>query len=128
MGDDWNGIGGGNTDLGDPVYSISNGYVLEAKDFGGGWGNVIRIVHHLENHPDFEFIESLYAHLDSMSVQKGVFVNKGQLIGTIGNCNGVYYAHLHLEIRSDIGLPIGGGYSTNSEGYLNPTQFIKANR
>ena len=45
LGDDWNGVGGGNTDLGDPIYSIAHGYVSFSENIGGGWGNVIRIVH-----------------------------------------------------------------------------------
>jgi murein DD-endopeptidase MepM/ murein hydrolase activator NlpD len=45
LGDDWNGLGGGDSDLGDSIYAISNGYIEEAKDYDGGWGNVISIVH-----------------------------------------------------------------------------------
>ena len=45
LGDDRNGKGRGNTDLGDPFYAIASGYVCFAEDIGGGWGNVIRIVH-----------------------------------------------------------------------------------
>ncbi len=124
LGDDWNGVGGGNSDLGDPIYAIGNGYVSEAKDYKGGWGNVVRIVH-LHNGVLYE---SLYAHCDTILVKPKQFIKKGDQIATIGNCNGAYYAHLHLEIRDSVNLDIGSGYSTNTKGYLDPTAFIKKNR
>lgn len=125
LGDDWNGVGGGNTDLGDPIYSIAHGYVSFSENIGGGWGNVIRIVHTINEN---EQVESLYAHCQNVYVNEGAFVVKGQKIGTIGNNNGGYLAHLHLELRSEVGLPIGGGYSSNTSGYLDPTDFIQQNR
>lgn len=125
LGDDWNATTGGNSDLGDPIYNIANGYVSFAENIGGGWGNVIRIIHYL---PDGTQIESLYAHCDQILVTKGDYVPKGFLIGTIGNNNGQYLAHLHFEIRSTPGLAIGGGYDINTEGYLDPTKFILAHR
>ena len=125
LGDDWNGIGGGNTDLGDPIYAIANGYVSFAEDIEGGWGNVIRIVHY---NPDNSKIESLYAHCQSISVLKGQYVTKGANIGTIGTANGAYLAHLHLEIRTILNLPIGPGYSSETKGYLDPTDYINNNR
>ncbi|WP_233268062.1 M23 family metallopeptidase [Algibacter sp. L3A6] len=85
LGDDWNGVGGGNTDLGDPIYSIANGYVSYAENVYGGWGNVIRIVHYIDNENQ---IESLYAHCDEIIIKKGDYIEKGQKIGTIGNNNG----------------------------------------
>ena len=125
LGDDWNGVGGGNTDLGDPIYSIANGYVSNAENVYGGWGNVIRIVHYIDNENQ---IESLYAHCDEIIIKKGDYIEKGQKIGTIGNNNGQYLAHLHLELRSQVGLPIGGGYSFDTEGYLDSTEYIKNHR
>lgn len=125
LGDDWNGLGGGDSDLGDPIYNIAHGKVVYAEDFGGAWGNVIRIVHYL---PDSSKVESLYAHCDTMMVAKGNWVKRGVQIATIGNNHGGYPAHLHLELRDDLTLPIGKGYSSQTEGYLNPTEFIKNHR
>ncbi|AXG70992.1 lipoprotein NlpD [Kordia sp. SMS9] len=124
LGDDWNGTGGGNTDLGDPIYAIGNGYVKAAENVGGGWGNVIRIVHKYKGN----YYESLYAHCDRISIKKGSFVTKGTQIGTIGNADGAYYAHLHLEIRDNIFMELGGGYRTDTTGFINPTTFINSNR
>jgi murein DD-endopeptidase MepM/ murein hydrolase activator NlpD len=128
LGDDWNGVGGGNTDMGDPVYSIAHGYVTQALDEGGGWDNVVRIVHVYNENGKQKAVESLYAHLDTMLVKEGQWIKRGQQLGTIGNAHGLYYAHLHLEIRDSVGMFIGGGYSHDTKGYLAPTPFIKAHR
>lgn len=124
LGDDWNGNAGGNNDLGDPIYAVANGIVTEAFDKKGGWGPIVRVVHYHKG----KFYESLYAHCNEMFVNVGEPVRRGQKIATIGNIGGKYLAHLHFEIRSDPDMPLGGGYSTNNKGYLNPTTFIKANR
>jgi len=127
LGEDWNGRGGGNTDLGDPVYAIADGYVKLAKEFKSGWGNIIRMVHYLEE-PPYYIVESLYAHCDEIYVTKGQTVKRGDLIGTIGNVKGLYSAHLHLEMRSNVMLPIGTAYSKKTEGFMDPTDFIDLHR
>ena len=127
LGDDWNGRGGGNTDFGDPVYAIANGYVSAAADLGGGWGNVIRIVHKSPG-TRWRYVESLYAHCDRIEVKKGDWVRRGARIGTIGDNHGQYYAHLHLEIRHTPDLPLGGGYGRDTSGYLDPSWFIRRYR
>lgn len=125
LGEDWNGKGGGNTDLGDSIYAIANGKVSFAKDVKGGWGNVIRIIHTL---PSGEQVESLYAHCHEIFVKEKEEVKKGQKIGTIGMADGQYKAHLHFEIREKIGMPLGKGYSEKIDGYVNPSKFIYKNR
>jgi murein DD-endopeptidase MepM/ murein hydrolase activator NlpD len=125
LGEDWNGIRGSNTDLGDTIYSIGNGQVTFAEDIGGGWGNTIRIVHEL---PDGRKYESVYAHCDTIISRANSWTLKGEPIGTIGTGNGQYLAHLHLEIREEIGLAVGNGYSADTTGYVNPTAFIKKHR
>lgn len=122
LGNDWNGNGGGDSDLGDPVYAVAAGTVTEATDYAGGWGNVVRIIH-----PCGEAVESLYAHLDSIEVPSGAPVVRGQRIGTIGTAGGQYRAHLHFELR-DRWLPLGGGYATDDTGYLDPTEYIRRHR
>lgn len=124
LGNDWNGNGGGDSDLGDPVYAVAAGIVLEAIDHAGGWGNVVRIAHACG---ESGWVESLYAHLDGIEVTPGATVTRGQRIGTIGTAHGQYLAHLHFELRDRL-LPLGGGYSAERTGYLDPTAYIRTHR
>lgn len=128
LGDDWNGNGGGNSDFGDTVYAVSNGYVTQSINFFGGWGKVVRIVHVLKSKNDIEVYESLYAHMDEVFFKKNQWVKKGQALGTIGDAEKHYLAHLHLEIRNDVDLDLGGGYGTDTKGYLDPSLFISKHR
>ena len=128
LGEDWNGNGGGNTDLGDPVFSTSNGLVIFTEDVCCGWGNIVRIVHKLPVHDEFSYVESFYAHMHNINVKNGEFVKRGQQIGTIGTANGRYSAHLHFEMRDALNMPIGQGYSQDQTGYIAPTEFINKNR
>lgn len=129
LGDDWNGVNGGDSDFGDSFHAASNGYVIFSGNLGrrSGWGKVVRVIHKIENHP-LEFVETLYAHCDKVMVNEGDYLKKGDQIGTIGNADGLYKAHLHFEIRHDIYMGIGAGYGGDFQGYLNPSEFIKANR
>lgn len=126
LGDDFNSVKGGNSDLGDPVYSIGNGIVTFAYDLKGGWGNTIRVVHRNDNG---DMVESLYSHLDELKVEFGQFVKRGELIGTIGTAHGLYPAHLHMELRTQPNMPLGKGYANIApNGYIAPTPFIRQNR
>lgn len=126
LGDDWNGTGMGNTDLGDPVYPVANGYVIRAEHQGPGWGNVVQVIHVWKEGDMERWVESLYAHLDSMWVKEGDYLLQNQQLGTIGTADGLYAAHLHLEIRDSLWMPVGGGYSNETAGYTDPTTFIQS--
>src|SRR5687767_13264625 len=62
-GEDWNGKGGGNTDLGQPFYAAASGTVLAAADYGSPWGNVVLIEHYYLENGKVRSVLSLYAHL-----------------------------------------------------------------
>ncbi len=128
LGEDWNGRGGGDTDLGDPVHSTANGLVVFAKNVCCGWGNVVRIVHKISDDPLQPFVETVYAHLHTVHVKPGELIKRGTLIGTIGTARGRYPAHLHLELRDFMGMSLGPGYSDNQFGYKDPSKFIEKNR
>ena len=128
LGEDWNAVTGGNTDLGDPVFSTANGLVVFAEEVCCGWGNIVRIIHYTPNDSKQKYVESVYAHLKDIDVRVGHLVMRGQLIGTIGTANGIYPAHLHFEMRDFINMSIGPGYSDDTFGYLDPSNYINLNR
>ncbi|MEO6054059.1 MAG: M23 family metallopeptidase [Chthoniobacterales bacterium] len=129
LGEDWNGIGGGNTDLGNPVYAAGNGMVVFSKNAHMGWGNVVIIRHAYLDNGQVKAVDSLYAHLDRIMVREGQQITRGQQVGTIGTNNGMYVAHLHFEMRKNI--YIGVNHSSAKRDYSNyysPSQFISTHR
>ena len=131
LGDDWNGIGGGNSDLGDPVYSIASGIVTLAGDMRKGWGKSVIIRHAYRDVASgrIVFIDSFYTHLNAIETKLGAKVLKGQRIGTIGTNRGMYPAHLHFEIRKNIQIGMHRmKHAQDYSNYYSPVKFIKATR
>ena len=135
--EDWNGKGGGNTDLGQPVRAIGKGVIASAKNEDGNWGNTVVIEHIYYENANVKKIRSYYMHLDSIFVKQGDVVKKRQQIGTIGNNSGMFKAHLHLEIRKESIFdkkvafwPSAKEQSVKwiKKNYENPTDFIKYHR
>ena len=128
LGDDLNGIGGENSDLGDPIYAIADGQVLDAHEGDPGWGNIIILLHAYEENGSRKFVQSYYAHVDTILVEPGHYVRRGDQIATIGTANGKYWAHLHFEMREFITLFIGPGYREDTRGWIDPSAFIASHR
>jgi murein DD-endopeptidase MepM/ murein hydrolase activator NlpD len=124
-GDDLNGIGGMNSDLGDPVFCVADGLVLFASDLGGGWGQVVIVGHRL---PAGEILHSMYAHLSRTDAKLGTLISRGEKIGQVGTAGGLYLAHLHFEIRASDHLDIGPGYAAAPLNHLAPSPTIESLR
>jgi hypothetical protein len=128
LGDDLNGIGGEDSDLGDPIYAIADGRVLLARDGGPGWGNVMIILHAYVENGEHKYVQSYYGHVEKMLARAGDEVGRGQQIATVGTANGLYFAHLHFEMREFVTPFIGPGYRDETRGWLDPTAFINQHR
>ena len=128
LGDDLNGIGGENSDLGDPIYSIADGRVLLAGNGGPGWGNVIIVLHAYEEEGRRKYVQSYYAHVETILVSPNEDLHRGQQIATVGNAGGRYWAHLHFEMREFMTPFIGPGYRADTLGWINPSVFIATHR
>lgn len=120
-GDDFNGIGGMNTDLGDPVYAVANGLSVYRGEPSKGWGNTLMLAHR-----DVEgaIFMSMYAHLDQIYTPYGSMVSLGETIGTVGTANLNYPAHLHLEMHRSSGVHIGAGYTKVPGDRVDPSHAI----
>lgn len=78
---------------GTPVVAAAAGTVTHAGP-AGTYGNLVTIKH--ENG-----LETRYAHLSSVDVQKGATVSPGTPIGKVGSTGRSTGAHLHFEVRED---------------------------
>lgn len=77
---------------GTEIRATGDGVVKMVKVQKRGYGKRVMIDH------GFGF-ETLYAHMQSISVKKGQKVKKGEIIGTVGNTGTSTAPHLHYEVR-----------------------------
>lgn len=137
-GEDWNGNGGGDSDLGQPVFSTANGKVLFSAACPSPWGNCILIEHRYLENGAIKTVFSQYSHLKDLKVKKNDLVKCGQEIGSVGKGNqDEYPAHLHFEIRKESMRNFDIDYWPSSHGkdtkwvkdhYEDPSDFIRAHR
>lgn len=75
---------------GTPIKAVESGTVIESGDFFFS-GNMVYIDHG-------QGLISMYAHMNRIDVKTGDTVNKGDIIGTVGQTGRVTGAHLHLSV------------------------------
>lgn len=99
---------------GDPIFASDAGIVTSYTGSRSGYGNVIEIDHQ-------NGYRTRYAHLSRISVSIGQRVNKGAVIGLMGNTGRSSGTHLHFEIRKD-GTPVNPMPLLNSSGVREETR------
>lgn len=125
LGEDFNGIGGWDSDLGDAVYAVADGEVVYTGWPADGWGRVVTVQHRdQEGH----LFQTFYAHLNRIDLPVGARVRRGQKLGTVGKGDGRYLAHLHFELRDGSMIAAGPGYADQSRGRRSGEQWIVSNR
>lgn len=77
---------------GTPVHAAADGIASVSED--ARLGKAVRIDHGAG-------IESLYAHLDRVTLTTGMAVTAGQAIGTVGATGLATGPHLHFEVTRD---------------------------
>ncbi|MEO0446168.1 MAG: M23 family metallopeptidase [Verrucomicrobiota bacterium] len=125
LGADLNGIGGENSDRGDPVFAVGPGIVTFAGPASEGWGNLVILQH---RDPEGRFFQSFYAHLEHIWVALGDSIPRGETVGTVGTASGRYLAHLHFEIRDAVSVGSGYGYHPLSLDRRPPEAFLERHR
>jgi len=125
LGERLGGIGGGDTDFGDPVRAVGNGLVVFAGEGGEDWGKVVMVAHRLL---DGRILQSVYSSLHRIDVPQGGLVSRGQVLGTVGASGEGTSAQLHFEFRETDGIEIGSKLAVNERNRLDPTTVLSHHR
>ncbi len=94
---------------GTPILATGDGTVIFAGR-QNGYGNVVKIRH------SFGY-ETVYAHLNTIRVETGERVSRGDVLGGMGNTGRSTGTHLHYEIRI-------GGKPTNPMPYMKAARNV----
>lgn len=82
---------------GTPIYAPAPGKVIMAT-YNSGYGRMVELDHGFG-------ISTVYAHCNSLRVEKGDVVKQGEFIATVGSTGRTTGPHLHFEVRLD-GHPV----------------------
>lgn len=118
-GVDINDVRGGDSDKGNRVRVITDGYVEEVGSNYGTWGGIVLVYH-----PAYG-IYTQYAHLDGITVQQGQRLRMGDILGHVGK-GGWKWAHLHFEVRR-FKAPAAQWPGSMFKTRAAATKFIQAN-
>ena len=80
--------------LGTEIYATGDGKVVKAEFNPYGYGNEVVIDHGYG-------YKTIYAHLRKITVEEGDFVERGEVVGTLGNTGRSTGPHLHYEVRKN---------------------------
>ena len=129
---DWNLATG--EDTGARVLAMADGTVIvHKKEEGceGAFGCTVEIEHHLTDADRDLTFRTMYAHLQSVWVEEGETIKRGQQIGTVGETGAAVGAHLHLRFQQKYGngwasrcnTPGFSGLCPNGEMPANPQGY-----
>lgn len=76
---------------GTPVPAMFDGTVVQAGNFGDGYGNQILLYHPASD------TYTRYAHLSGIVIDADTYVTQGTIIGYVGSTGNATGPHLHLE-------------------------------
>jgi peptidoglycan hydrolase CwlO-like protein len=77
-----------------PVVAAASGTVLRSY-YSSSYGNVVYLTHYMNG----QLYTTVYAHMNSLSVNSGEKVSKGQQLGYQGNTGRSTGQHLHFELH-----------------------------
>lgn len=98
--------------MGTPVVAAGDGVVSYAGSMDG-LGNVVMITHSVNG----QILTTVYAHLSSIGTSSGQSVDKGQLIGAVGQTGFATGPHLHFEMHV-------GNFSGAGPSAVNPLHYV----
>lgn len=97
---------------GTPILAAADGYVTTAES-SDSYGNWIILTHSING----QTYSTVYAHMNSLSVGQGQYVEKGQQIGGMGNTGFSFGTHLHFELHE-------GVWNNGKSNAVNPRKYV----
>lgn len=95
-----------------PIYAAASGTVIRAN-YSSSYGNNVFMTHQING----QTLTTVYAHMRSLTVSAGQYVEQGQLIGYMGSTGDSTGQHLHFEIHE-------GPWNGSRSNSVNPRKYL----